>query len=486
MKITCIVSAQFIENYVYYFLKECKRNFPDNELVVYIDSSNAEHYDTGVKNNDFFSKIDRRFKAYKQSAFERKSKIDLERLQIDSKELQADSDFGTYCFIVNKTPQEIDQLPIPTTTKIISWGYQNIVNNADLVNAKKIQIPIVIKIRDFKGNWTSVSNLILNKDIGILNTLEKYYWYKILSLIKFIKNPELFNEIAIPEKKFSKRNYYYYYLTLCLTIFQRKFHRKSNSYRWNILLENEEKQKKELQKPKKAFWADPFIEIKDDFIYLFIEEMNYQTNLGEIACIVVDKNYEILEKRTLLANETHFSYPQVFQDNQHYYMMPENSASEKLTIYKAVDFPFQWEKHIDIMSNIKLIDATVACINGMYWIFANKLHDYDYDNNDGLFLYYNESLLDNNWKEHPLNPIITDSSKARSAGSIYQVDGKWYRPSQDCYRQYGANVKINQIINLSPTEYLEETLETIYPPNKAIGLHTINKSEKITVYDVFR
>ena len=82
MKITCIVSAQFIENYVYYFLKECKRNFPNNELVVYIDSSNAEHYDTGVKNNDFFSKIDRRFKAYKQSAFERKSKIDLEKIKI--------------------------------------------------------------------------------------------------------------------------------------------------------------------------------------------------------------------------------------------------------------------------------------------------------------------------------------------------------------------------------------------------------------------
>jgi hypothetical protein len=229
-----------------------------------------------------------------------------------------------------------------------------------------------------------------------------------------------------------------------------------------------------INQPKGTFWADPFPIQFNQKTYVFFEELNFTTQRGEIAYLELDNHMHVVQKTTVLKNETHFSFPNVFKKEDQYYMLPENVQSNALTVYKAFDFPNDWRPYKVLINNIKLLDPVWIFHNGLYWIMGNKIHDFEYENNNALYVYYADDLFSENWTEHPMNPVVTDAQFARNAGKIIQKENRLIRVSQNCANSYGANVNFMEIIELSTQTYVELPIEFKQGPLGSKGMHTYN------------
>ena len=102
-----------------------------------------------------------------------------------------------------------------------------------------------------------------------------------------------------------------------------------------------------------------------------------------------------------------------------------------------------------------------------------------------LFLFWSDNLLEGDWHSHPLNPIVTDAGSARPAGKIFEVDGRLFRPSQNCGGCYGRSVKFSRIDEISESSYIEVCVNEIEPSwDEAITrVHTYNYDKGLTVMD---
>ncbi len=89
------------------------------------------------------------------------------------------------------------------------------------------------------------------------------------------------------------------------------------------------------------FYADPFIYKADDgSLYLFCEELNRENFVGNIICLKLDSDFNIVNKAILLQNEFHFSYPFLIRYKSKLYIIPENSTSNKLVAYEFDEVNF--------------------------------------------------------------------------------------------------------------------------------------------------
>jgi hypothetical protein len=103
-----------------------------------------------------------------------------------------------------------------------------------------------------------------------------------------------------------------------------------------------------------------------------------------------------------------------------------------------------------------------------------------------LNLFYADELT-GDWTPHPLNPIITSIVSARPAGSFIKSGDKIIRPSQNSGLTYGNKIVLNEITELTETNYSEKKVEVIAPEdfkNKGIvGVHTISIMGNYTLVD---
>ena len=60
-------------------------------------------------------------------------------------------------------------------------------------------------------------------------------------------------------------------------------------------------------------------------------------------------------------------------------------------------------------------------INGGYSQTLLNLKELQLHNE--LYLFYSDNLLSQNWKSHPMNPVISDVKRARPAGKILELNG---------------------------------------------------------------
>jgi len=240
-----------------------------------------------------------------------------------------------------------------------------------------------------------------------------------------------------------------------------------------------------LYPPMKKFWADPFIFEREGRYYVFIEELTYKTNLGRLACMVLDADGRILENRPILEKPYHLSYPFIFEFDETLYMIPETGANKTIDLYRCVSFPFEWEYQKTLMENMDAKDATLLEHDGKWWLFAT-IRENDHGSTwDQLSIFWADNPLTDEWTPHPLNPVIIDVRTARPAGHIFSHDGELIRPSQDCSVRYGYALNFNHITKLSETEYEELLVTRLEPPKgtNILATHTYNKASGLTVID---
>jgi hypothetical protein len=217
--------------------------------------------------------------------------------------------------------------------------------------------------------------------------------------------------------------------------------------------------------------------------YLFFEELVFVGGKGVISCIEFNDSGFVGEPKVVLEANYHLSYPFVFEWEGHTYMLPEARESGRIALFRAVDFPFQWELDRVLIDGVWAVDPTLVRHDHKFWLFAGGVGKHGLIDSE-LFLFFADSPF-GPWTPHPMNPIVSDVSRARPAGQIFMHEGCLIRPGQDCSQRYGRAVVMNRIEKLSVTEYRETpmfTLEPDWQPGN-LGTHTFNMSKNYQVWD---
>lgn len=241
-----------------------------------------------------------------------------------------------------------------------------------------------------------------------------------------------------------------------------------------------------LSAPSGRYWADPFAVNRDGNFYIFIEEYLYKTAKAHLSVLQLDKDGSLLNSEVIIKKPYHLSYPMVFSFEGKYFMVPETKSERNIQLYKCTRFPDKWEFSMNLMENVAAVDSTLFFHNHKWWLFTSidEMEHPDLTHNE-LFLYYTDDLFSGHWKSHPGNPIVTEISTSRCAGRIFNHKGKIFRPSQDCSGGYGRAFNLNQITNLTESEYEEKLVTKVEPDwdKQLVGMHTFNLDNNIIVLD---
>lgn len=196
---------------------------------------------------------------------------------------------------------------------------------------------------------------------------------------------------------------------------------------------------------KDLLMADPFLHQYNGKWYAFFEIMNGKhADIG----VAVEENGSWKYLGIALDESVHLSYPFMFQKDGVTYMIPETKRHEQVRLYKTDNFPFDWKVDKVLIDNERLVDATLFEKDNVSYILATK--------NNELKLYYSDSLH-GNWQEHPNSPLKT-GNYTRSAGRVFQENGKTIRFAQDHFGGYGRAVYGFSIDSISKTYYKESSL----------------------------
>jgi hypothetical protein len=239
--------------------------------------------------------------------------------------------------------------------------------------------------------------------------------------------------------------------------------------------------------PASCFLADPFVFGKDGRNVCFLEEFDYKRSRGRIVA------YELCpdSSRRLgvaIDESFHLSFPFVFEYGGGIFMCPETSEARDIRIYRCVEFPLRWSFFKVLMKNVSAGDTMLLERNSKWWMFTNIDPIGVGDHTSELSIFYADTPLSECWVPHRRNPILVDASCARNAGLL--TDGvRHFRSAQrQGFDLYGKSLSINEIVNLTESQYEEKTVSVVTPEfaTGVIGTHHMHSDGKITVFDFSR
>ena len=233
---------------------------------------------------------------------------------------------------------------------------------------------------------------------------------------------------------------------------------------------------------RRHFLADPFVIEHKGTTAIMAEEYDYQIEKGRIVYADWPNSADPTSAKLALDLPEHLSYPYLIKHNGDIFCIPETYQARAVYLYKAIKFPHHWERQTTLLSDRAIVDSTIFYHDDHWWLFAT---DHDQGAETKLYAWHSQSLI-GPWQEHHLNPLKTDVRSSRPAGTPFAHQGKLYRPAQNCALGYGGGVTINQITQLTPTEFNEIIVANITPdpegsyPN---GLHTLCAHGDMTIVD---
>lgn len=223
--------------------------------------------------------------------------------------------------------------------------------------------------------------------------------------------------------------------------------RNENEY---IIIHQKFPKKLRIKKTSPFQYADPFLfEDKQKNTWCFYEEKCEQA-VGILKCI--NLNQPLIEYEIDLDLDTHLSFPYVFEDQGIIYMIPETSQNNEVCLYESTDFPTKWKKVSQLLCG-PYVDSNVFKFRNQYFLFSTLKVG-------GQKKYQLDMFFSNNlfgpFQLHPKSPLQIGRKLARSGGSIIEKENHYYRVSQDCSEQYGKEIILSQILQISDQEYCEE------------------------------
>ena len=182
---------------------------------------------------------------------------------------------------------------------------------------------------------------------------------------------------------------------------------------------------------------------------------------------------------SFLSLKHHLSYPCFFEDKDGeepgLYMTPESGQMGSLVLLQCERFPFHWTGYIKLIEEISAGDTNIFKKDGCYWMFTTCAPDLK-----NRLLIFKSDKLASGWSL-VLDHTITNS---RSAGRIFEHDGKLIRPVQNGVGGYGTGI-IFKSITLDDAMYDEKIIHEIKPTwhPEIFGTHNFDFNDKYIVID---
>jgi hypothetical protein len=239
--------------------------------------------------------------------------------------------------------------------------------------------------------------------------------------------------------------------------------------------------------PKDRFWADPFpVVLSPERALIYVEEWPDRLGRGRLAALEMHRNGSWQRLGTVMEEPIHLSHPYLFTWQGARYLIPETSARSTVELYRQQgDDPLDWKLQDVWMQDRRVVDVTVQMIGDRWWLLANIANE-GISAHDELHAFHADTPL-GPWTEHAANPIVSDPRCARPAGQLYYHDQRLIRPGQDCGQRYGRAITLCEVLELTPTRYVERIIRRIGPaPFGANRLHTLNTDDWLRVIDLHR
>jgi hypothetical protein len=235
---------------------------------------------------------------------------------------------------------------------------------------------------------------------------------------------------------------------------------------------------KALDVPRRSFlMADPFLFEKDGELFVFYEAQNADERPAWIEVGRLDGN-RLIPLGPALRCDYHLSYPFVFRDGDEIYMMPETQTARRLEVWRATDFPLQWERHATAFEGDHIADSNIFRHGGQWWLMTNLSDHVTFqEHSSELYLFSVDGPSLTGLRPHPQNPVVIGSGVARNAGAIVEHEGRVFRASQNnSHGIYGYGLNIMEIEELTPDTYRERLVRSFTPADRpgARGLHHVS------------
>lgn len=184
--------------------------------------------------------------------------------------------------------------------------------------------------------------------------------------------------------------------------------------------------------------------------YMFFELYNRKSH-GEIGCAISKDGFTWTYQQVVLAEPYHLSYPYVFEWMGEYYMVPESVRAHEVRLYRARRFPDQWDCVGSLLKEHRYADSSILRHDERWWMFTESSQG----RSDTLRLFSASDLL-GPWQEHPHSPLVEwNPHIARPSGRIVKIGGHPVRFAQNCFQDYGTDVRAFEITELSQSTYAE-------------------------------
>lgn len=275
---------------------------------------------------------------------------------------------------------------------------------------------------------------------------------------------------------------------------------------WVIVFKYQQDKKwRKIIPDSRVFQADPFIVYKNDKYYIFYEELKFEDYHGYLRVAELDiENGKLINDKIILKLEHHLSFPNVFEENGTFYMIPECADSNRIDLFECTGFPYQWQKKKTLIDNIQAVDSTILKIanssplktvndsplktaDDTWYLFTSEIIE-GAACDDELSIYKSDDLFKQPFTKLYEEPVISDVTNARMAGHFIKRDNDIIRVSQNCGKRYGYQANFNKVLQIEGDRYgggyQEELIETIKPIQGALGFHTYNQAHEIIVADM--
>ena len=285
------------------------------------------------------------------------------------------------------------------------------------------------------------SNFYLQKILLDFSKNKKFLFLEKKKKGKIYETPKIWNQLK------------YVYQTL--KIFTEKLFLDKYNFKLALFKKTNANSPIIIKNNKRKFLADPFLVKHNSKTYCFAEEYDHTKKKGHIVCFELNKKK--LDKKIILNENFHLSFPFIFKFKNNFFMCPETSKISEIRLYKNINFPFKWKFYKTIKKNIKSVDNIILKKNNLWWLFTNIDHSNCDDFSHDLSIFYSKKgPLTDKWKSHPQNPIKINSLESRNAGIIFYKN-KIIRISQEQgFDNYGQNINFHEIKLLNTKNYLEK------------------------------
>lgn len=229
--------------------------------------------------------------------------------------------------------------------------------------------------------------------------------------------------------------------------------------------------------------ADPFLFVSGDTLFLFYE-FKRMNDKGVLAMVCTRDLASWSEPVVVLEEPFHLSYPWVFEEDGHIYMIPETCADHSIRIYEADNnnlTHFTFKQKIMSRENTEGIvidysDTSIFNQDGIYYLHTTA----NYNGINELELYTSLNLF-GTYTRHPQSPIVKNMKSGRNGGCLLHLNTKLYRIAQDCMKRYGDNIHLFEVDEMTPFIYREHIVkEDLFDINSLFykeGGHHLNVVE---------